>query len=428
MARGRGLGQGRIVREERAGGPAVYIGHWTDSDRKPHRKVLGTDRRGATRRLAEIVRKRDLADQGMEVEGWAERSIDRLQDAYLTDLAARCSEGHVTRQSAALDRVLESIGARRVGDIRTDALMAYRTKRLQSKRRPANATVNREVSAIVAMLNWAVELGWLQQNPIRMKRLPQGRAFQKLERRALTEEECGDFLRAAREMDEENGARARAERTIGNGTKGPGYEEKERLVRIPQAPLWKAFLETGGRFSEVVKAPWAELDETGRTLRFRAHTTKGKRERTLPLSDELTAELASLRVLHAEALGRIPKVSDPIFLTPKGCSWVGQNRNALRMFQEVCARASIEVRGEDGTKLDIHALRVTFCTRLALAGVPIQVAQSLMGHQSVEMTANIYTRVTTQNLRDALRVVPPLEGAKKVGEDDLTQAACRHNS
>ncbi len=32
-----------------------------------------------------------------------------------------------------------------------------------------------------------------------------------------------------------------------------------------------------------------------------------------------------------------------------------------------------------------------------------------MGHQSVEMTANTYTRVTTKNLRDTLGVVPKLE-------------------
>lgn len=428
MAQGRGLGPGRVVREKRSGGRTVYVGHWTDSARKPHRKVLGTDRRVATRRLAEIVRKRDLAEQGMAVEGWAERPLPELQAAYLADLSARCSEGHVERQRGALERVLGAIGASTVGDIRTDALVAYRASRLQAKRRPANATVNREVAAVVAMLNWAVDLGWLQQNPIRLKRLPQGRAFQKLERRALTEEECGTFLRAAREMDAENGARALATTTIGHGTKGPGYEAKDRVRRVPQAPLWRAFLETGGRFSEVVRAPWGELDEAGSTLRFRAETTKGKRERTLPLSAELTAELGALRVLHAEVLGRIPKVTDPIFLTPKGCAWVGQNRNALRMFHEVCARAGIAVREEDGTKLDIHGLRVTFCTRLALAGVPIQVAQSLMGHQSVEMTANIYTRVTTQDLRDALLVVPPLEVPRERDDEGDGQLACRSNS
>ncbi len=428
MAQGRGLGPGRIVAEKLADGRTVYVGQWTDSSRKPHRKVLGTDRRVATRRLADIVRQRELADQGMAVEGWAARPLPELQTAYLADLSARCSEGHVERQRGALERVLGAIGANTVGDIRTDALVAYRASRLQAKRRPANATVNREVAAVVAMLNWAVDLGWLQQNPIRLKRLPQGRAFQKLERRALTEEECGTFLRAAREMDAENGARALAATTIGHGTKGPGYEAKERVRRVPQAPLWRAFLETGGRFSEVVRAPWGELDETGSTLRFRAETTKGKRERTLPLSAELTAELGALRVLHAEVLGRIPKVTDPIFLTPKGCAWIGQNRNALRMFHEVCARAGIAVREEDGTKLDIHGLRVTFCTRLALAGVPIQVAQSLMGHQSVEMTANIYTRVTTQNLRDALRVVPPLEVPRERDDEGEGQLACRSNS
>ena len=74
-------------------------------------------------------------------------------------------------------------------------------------------------------------------------------------------------------------------------------------------------------------------------------------------------------------------------------------------------------------ELDIHALRVTFCTRLALAGVPIQVAQSLMGHQSVEMTANIYTRVTTENLRDALRVVPALEAPQKAVDEERERQA-----
>ena len=93
MAQGRGLGPGRVVREKRSGGRTVYVGHWTDSARKPHRKVLGTDRRVATRRLAEIVRKRDLAEQGMAVEGWAERPLPELQAAYLADLSARCSEG-----------------------------------------------------------------------------------------------------------------------------------------------------------------------------------------------------------------------------------------------------------------------------------------------------------------------------------------------
>lgn len=428
MAQGRGLGPGRIVAQKRSDGRTVYVGHWTDSARRPHRRILGTDRRVATRRLAEIIRTRDLAEHGMAVEGWAERAVDELQAAYLADLQARCSKGHVDRQRGALERVLATIGARTVGDIRTDSLMAYRASRLQAKRRPANSTVNREVAAVVAMLNWAVDLGWLQQNSVRLKRLPQGRAFQKLERRALREDECETFLQAARELDARNGARALASTTIENGTKGRAYEGKGRALRVPQAPLWRTFLETGGRFSEVVKAPWGELDETACNLRFRAETTKGKRERTLPLSMELTKELATLRVLHAEALGRIPTITDPIFLSPKGCSWVGQNRNALRMFHEVCVRAGIPVRDDAGKKLDIHALRVTFCTRLALAGVPIQVAQSLMGHQSVEMTANIYTRVTTEDLRDALRAVPLLERPGPDGLDDAGQRSCRSNS
>lgn len=56
----------------------------------------------------------------------------------------------------------------------------------------------------------------LAQNPVRMKRLPQGRAFQRLERRALTEEECPGFMRAARELDTEHGMTYGSMRTFGS--------------------------------------------------------------------------------------------------------------------------------------------------------------------------------------------------------------------
>lgn len=145
------------------------------------------------------------------------------------------------------------------------------------------------------------------------------------------------------------------------------------------------------------------------------------------MSDRLASELGALRVVQAEALGRIPKATEPIFLTPKGRPWVGQRRNALRAFRELCLRAGITTHGDDGTKVDIHALRVTYCTTLCLAGVPLPVAQKLMGHQSVEMTANIYTRVRTDDLRVAVRAVCDLEAPNDDTDGHTAQHACRTN-
>lgn len=401
------MGRGRLSPVKHKDGSRSYRAYWQDAQGKRRTKLLGSDRRVADRRLADIIRKRDLAIAGLGVEQWAERPVDELRDAYLADLKLRSRPSHFERTRGCLELVLSTIGARTVGEVRTEALMAYRSTRVAAGN--ANSTVNREVAAVKAMLSWAVDLGWLVKSPVNLKRLPQGPAFQEVERRALSEEECEAFLAAARELDAEGEDRKLAKKTIGNGTKGPGYAGKQRRPRVPQAPLWKTFLEIGTRFTETAELTWGEFNEKEATLRIRARTAKGKKERILPVSDELAHEFAGLRVLHHAVIGRLPRAAERIFLTPKGCSWVGSGRNALRRFHAVCERAGIEVRTENNTKLDIHALRVTFCTRLALARVPLPIAQKLMGHSDVRMTAEIYTKVTTDNLRDAVRSVPRLE-------------------
>jgi len=55
--------------------------------------------------------------------------------------------------------------------------------------------------------------------------------------------------------------------------------------------------------------------------------------------------------------------------------------------------------------LSQYDLRHTFCTNLERAGVPINVARRLMGHESVEMTAKIYTHKSDDVLQNALKLM-----------------------
>ena len=64
--------------------------------------------------------------------------------------------------------------------------------------------------------------------------------------------------------------------------------------------------------------------------------------------------------------------------------------------------AGIAQRGEDGTVLDFHALRVTLGTRLCDANVPLVQAQRLLRPADPKLTATIYTRPTSMDLRAAL--------------------------
>lgn len=49
-----------------------------------------------------------------------------------------------------------------------------------------------------------------------------------------------------------------------------------------------------------------------------------------------------------------------------------------------------------------HTYRATFCTQLCRCGVPLEVASSLMGHKSIEVTSKHYTRILENTKKDAI--------------------------
>jgi integrase len=55
-----------------------------------------------------------------------------------------------------------------------------------------------------------------------------------------------------------------------------------------------------------------------------------------------------------------------------------------------------------GKSVSPHALRHSAATALEDANVPMRVAQEILGHASIEMTANVYTRVLDDQLADAM--------------------------
>jgi integrase len=83
-------------------------------------------------------------------------------------------------------------------------------------------------------------------------------------------------------------------------------------MRVPQAPLWRAFLETGARYGELVRVTWADLDVDRRVVILRAENTKTRREREIPLLAELVAELRNLVSIHVAVLGRPLRPGDRV--------------------------------------------------------------------------------------------------------------------
>ena len=227
-----------------------------------------------------------------------------------------------------------------------------------------------------------------------MKPLPWGREHQRYRRRAMTEEEIERFLAASEEDDEHNGLRLAL----------------EGLTRVPQTPMWIAFLETGARWSELRLATWGDLNLKRRILVLKAENTKSRKQRAIPLRQELVDRLVQLRALHENVLGRLPNVAGRILLTPEGANWCRPTNNAMRIFDRLLNAAGIPKVDAEGRKLDIHALRTTCASRMARAGVPMEMTRRLLGHSSVQMTAEVYTDLSVEDMRAAVEDVPALGG------------------
>ncbi len=124
----------------------------------------------------------------------------------------------------------------------------------------------------------------------------------------------------------------------------------------------------------------------------------------------LRAELAA-KLQRAVAL-KIP--DSPVFSFPR-------SKNArARMLQADLKAAGIPYRDRSGRYADWHALRHTFITNLARAGVHPRVAQSLARHCTITLTMDRYAHVLHEQEVDALDRLPDLYIPPTMVESDKT--------
>jgi integrase len=401
---GRVLGPGKLKRQQRGRGEPAWVVDYTKSDGSRVRQVLSRDRRVAERMRGELIAKRDLEMAGLGAIEGQQRVLTELAEIYINDLVVRSSDAHMRNVRSRIARVLRSVRARRVCDLRPHMLLEHRARRVAAG--AGHATVNHEIKNVLGMLRWAERNGLIAENPVpSIKPLPLDRGHLRRRRRAMSDEEIDRFLRAARDDDRFIQDRWSAKLSILAGSKGKTWNERPRPTRVPQFPLWSAFLETGARYRELTSTCWGDLNETARTLTLRSETTKNGRGRTIPLRDELVQDLVGLRAIHEHVLGRVLRMEDRIFRTPEGLAWPAFSRPLLLHLSRILERARIERVDAHGDVIDIHAMRHTTASRLARSGAPITHTQRILGHSSVEMTSKYYVHVGVEELREAVERV-----------------------
>ncbi len=172
-------------------------------------------------------------------------------------------------------------------------------------------------------------------------------------------------------------------------------EESELLIHAVTEPRARAFcalcLYAGLRREEALGLQWADIGP-GRLVVARAMTFGTNQQ--LPVED--LKNRASARILPVptplqEVLDQTPRLSKYVVPAANGAD---MTITAFRhLWEQVVSAVDFEVRP--------HMLRHTYATTLYHAGVDLRTAQQLLGHATIQMTAQIYTHLEAE---DGLKV------------------------
>lgn len=197
-------------------------------------------------------------------------------------------------------------------------------------------------------------------------------------------------------------------------------ELRRFIVYIKGTNYYAAFLlecYTGLRRGELLALRWKDIDFDNRCLAVRQGLVRTKQglsfnrpktdasRRSIPLNDNIVAELKSHRVRQAEerlAMGSAYESKDLIF-----CNHTGKPldpRSFTKNFQGLLEKAGLP-------KVRFHDMRHTHATLLIKMGENPKVVQERLGHSTTRMTLDTYSHVlpgmqeeATKRLTDALNI------------------------
>lgn len=229
----------------------------------------------------------------------------------------------------------------------------------------APATVNRRLAAISAMFGFVC-----MRDPARPNPAPRGREA----RRGARGERSGMLGHLARPKTR-SGLRVREPRRLPRG-----LDRSEAAALVGSLRTWRdraiagLMLYSGLRSAEVLSLDVRDVDIGRRWLRV---IGKGDKERRVPIDVEVAG------VIQTYLLAERPETPSPrLFVVAKGPNR-GQPLSAAGMrtiFRYHRQRSGVAAGHP-------HALRHTFGTALAEAGVDLAVMQALLGHDNVDSTA-----------------------------------------
>ncbi len=367
-----------------------YVFQTERKDGTPHRKwrfqytdwkgrrrtATGTTSKRETEKIARRVQdKHDRIKKGLEpppdsAEKHRNRPFEEVKEEYLQWGESQGGRGgkpwgetHARMRRTHLEWWGEQLDLDVLSDLQgilPDVEAALRSLKNQGR---SNKTVNNYAGALRAFCNWCIERSYLNENPI--ENLGQWDTTPEEERRALTRHEVGLLLE---------------------------HSPADREL------TYKVALCSGLRAKELRNLEVQHLDLDRGGLHLDESWTKNRKPGFQPLPSSLLEEL------NREAEEK--ESSDPLLYVPS---------HPARAMDKDLEAAGIPKKTDEG-KVDFHALRVTFVSRLVESGASVKEAQALARHANPDLTMNVYAKTRSEKLQRTAEGI----GRTLLGQDGNT--------
>lgn len=284
-----------------------------------------------------------------------------LDDEYAPWVEANRKDGKATVNR--LRNCFAEFFSTNLTDITAWNVEKWRTRRLKEGLKPA--TVNRDLTALKALVSKAVEWKALQDHPL--SKVKPSKVDNGSRVRFLSKDEEQSLMKALDDRE----ARARNERSNANQWRElRGYPLFPDLATAAFAdhlkPMVLVSLNTGLRWGELVSLTWENVDFKRALITVGGHTAKSGKTRYIPLNATALKALKGWKKQTATAL---------VFPGRNG----GTLDNVNKAWGAVLEAAGI-------VDLHWHDMRHHFASWLVMSGVDLNTVRELLGHSDLKMT------------------------------------------
>jgi integrase len=352
-----------------------WWGRYNDENGIERRVPLAIDKTAAQTMLNDCVRKTERRAAGLidRFDEHRQRPIDGHLEEFRKHLQARrVGEAQVKLVVYRAERIIEACRVRLLSD-----LSASRVQKFLADLRADGMSIqtsNHYLRAIKQFSRWLLRDRRAGEDPLAFISMLNVATDRRHDRRPLTETEFRALIAAT-----ESG------------------KTMSRLSGQDRAMLYTVAAYTGLRASELASlTPGSfRLDETPPTVTVLAGYSKHRRQDVLPLHPSL---VESLRPWLA---GKKPD-------TPVWPGTWARGKRAGKTLQRDLKVAGIPYVDDQGRYADFHALRHTFITNMIKSGINPKTAQSLARHSTIDLTMNVYTKLTIADQASAISSLPDI--------------------